>query len=140
MPPCIAEYVHAHINIGDQETVTERIQFIFRPHRIQSSHNYVATFQRVTCRLPLRTNGFDFGSGPNAEDQSASNIDFRGRILYVSLRATHEPVQIGVFNQLRVNHNEVSNTDVRQLLRNVGPTASQAHDADRDLVKGHIAV
>jgi hypothetical protein len=133
-------HIHSHIDVWNQKTSAKRFELAFRNDAINSADDNIAGPQMFSNLLPLCLMTTDPRSWIDAKDYPFSYLGLRARFLDVIPGAPHQTVEVALGNHVVIDEDKAANTQMRQLLNNMGITTTQANKANRQILKNLIAV
>jgi len=127
--------IHSDVNVGDEKTSAKRFQFRSCGEGVDATDDNVARPQRSSLVLPACRKRLKVRVRTDGPIQAASNFDLWAFCHGILSGRTDKPVQIRTFaiDSISIERTSPLESDVRQLLHNVGASSAQADNPDSHL-------
>jgi hypothetical protein len=113
--------IHPDVDIRNQETSAVFFQFLTLIESVDTPEDDSTAAEQHIVSLPAILNGDYCGASVNGLNDAFRNEDFRCLFIDITLRRANEPIEIGVFDVVRIEDAEGANAHVRALLHDVRP-------------------
>jgi hypothetical protein len=133
-------HVHAYVQKWNEKPPSCGLDVLASGIRINTADDYVSLPDGVGSELPVARKGFNPHFWVNSEHHATGNINFLSAFFDIVERCSNESIQVREFGSVTVVEMYVEETDVSELLSDVGTTSAQPDDGYNAIGKSICSV
>jgi hypothetical protein len=121
--------IHANVNERYEEPSCEAFEFAATADRINTRKDDIDIAKLRSDLSPIRATLDDLGGGIHGLNDTFCDIYFGNAQFDVFHGGTDKPIEVRVFDEVGVDGQEATQSDMGQLLRDVGTTSTYPHES-----------